>query len=302
MTDRSQAEAWLRDVFTHSERLDIEVHRERVWGDIWKVHTDDGLHWFKAGHPALRREVPLRRTLERLAPGLVLPMVASNPATGWMVTTDRGPTLATVARDEGPHHVVELAATLAKLQRTVPRHELEALPHPVFAPTQATENLDDALAWFAALPTSHPCHVDAATRARALDAMTTVVDHWHDVDPGIDLTVDHNDLHAGNAYPGPLISDWGDACIGHPFGSLRPLLFHARQEFGDDTAETLRRAYLAEWGDPEALSAALDVALHLAVPQRLMCWHLLDDPDLVAQYAQYVRPLWEDIGGELTQP
>lgn len=291
---------WLRGVFRSSRRFDVEVLRERVWGDIWKVHVDEGLHWFKAGHPALRREVELRQVLTRLAPELVLPVVADDPATGWMVTRDQGPTLATRAREEGPHHYVELAAAIGQLQRRVPHSALSPLGLPTFHPGDAVANLDDGLEWFAALPAGHPCHLDAAGRGRALAAMARVVDRWEAIRPDVtDLAIDHNDLHAGNAFPGPLISDWGDAVVGHPFGSLRPLLTIALHTFGNDAAEDVRRAYLSQWGEPAELTESLDVAIQLAVPSRLMCWHALDSPTMVGEYAQYVRPLWEEIGHDI---
>lgn len=293
------AKEWLRSVFAESSTFDVEVHRERVWGDIWKVHVDDGLHWFKSGHPALRREVRLRRLLEALVPDMVLPMVASDEVTGWMVTRDQGPTLAGRAREEGPHHYVELAATMGRLQRSVSTADLEPLELPTFRTEESAANLDEVLRWFAALPTDHPCHASSTEVRKSVGAMEAVAARWREVRPDVpELSVEHNDLHAGNAYPGPRISDWGDAVVGHPFCSMRPLVMIAERTFGPELAAAVRRAYLAQWGDPDSLQESLDVALRLAVPQRLLAWRQLDEPALVAEYGQYIRPLWEEIGSE----
>ena len=298
------ATEWLRSVFAESSTFDVEVHRERVWGDIWKVTVDDGLHWFKAGHQALRREVRLRRLLEDLAPDHVLPLVASDEATGWMVTRDQGPTLAARAREEGPHHYVELAATMGRLQRSVGAAALEPLELPTFRAEAAAGNLEEALRWFAALPADHPCHASSTEIRKSLGAMEAVVARWREVRPDVPgLSIDHNDLHAGNAYPGPRISDWGDAVVGHPFCSMRPLVVVAERTFGRELAAAVRQAYLEQWGDPDSLQESLDVALRLAVPQRLLSWRHLDEPDWIAEYAQYIRPLWEEIGSDaLSEP
>lgn len=128
--------------------------------------------------------------------------------------------------------------------------------------------------------------------------MAHVVERWDRVraDSIPDLAIDHNDLHLGNAFPGPVISDWGDAVIGHPFGTVRHLLVTARNLHGPAGAATVRDAYLAEWGDPAELDETLEIAVQLQVPNRLNCWWRLDSPDMVADYVQYIRPLIEEIG------
>ena len=128
--------------------------------------------------------------------------------------------------------------------------------------------------------------------------MDQVVERWREVRPtGIpDLAIDHNDLHLGNAFPGPLISDWGDTVLGHPFGTIRHLLVTARRLHGPAGAQTVKDAYLSEWCHPEDLGPALDLAVQLQVPNRLNCWWVLDSPDMVAEYAQYIHPLIDEIG------
>lgn len=299
---QDEARQWLRDLFPSTRTFTVSVHRERQWGSIWKLVVDDGGYWFKRGHPALWREVGLRRVLIRFAPNDVLPCFADDAERGWMLTADQGATLAGRAREEGSHHYAELAAALARVQRAVDPVHLEALDLPVFAPEDATARLDDVLAWFAALPGDHPAHVDDRARAQALVRIEGLVNRWAELGRGLPgVGLDHNDLHAGNAYPGPRISDWGDAVMGHPFGSLRPLLFAANDVFGREAAATVRSTYLRHWGDPEELAEALEVAMQLTVVQRLHCWISLDDVNLVATYADYVTPLIREIGVQVLE-
>lgn len=184
------------------------------------------------------------------------------------------------------------------MQRSVPLEAVTGLWLDEFAPDRAVETLDRALAWFAALPPGHPAHVDTGRRTSALAAMEDVVVRWARLRPdGIpDLAIDHNDLHLGNAFPGPLISDGGDAVIGHPCGTVRHLLVTAQRLHGTRGAETVKGAYLSEWGDPAELDEALETAVRLQVPNRLNCWWRLDSPDMVTEYAQYINPLIDEIG------
>jgi hypothetical protein len=302
---QDEARQWLREVLPAANGLDIEVVRDVAWGAIWKLTTDAGQYWFKRPHPGLWREVRLRRVLQQQAPDLMLDVVADDAERGWMVTADQGQTLAGLAREQGPHHYEELAAAMGRIQRSVHATDLTGMDLPVFAPQDAVARFHEMLEPFAALPAGHPAHLAPAERQVALERLAVVVDRWNRLEvevPG--LSVDHNDLHAGNAFQGPRISDWGDAVIGHPFCSLRALLVPARNVFGPELVARVRRAYLAGFedgpgsvpGDAEALQEALDLAMMLAVPQRLAAWQTMQDPLAWAEYAEYIVPLWREAG------
>jgi aminoglycoside phosphotransferase (APT) family kinase protein len=81
---------------------------------------------------------------------------------------------------------------------------------------------------------------------------------------GPDPTLVHGDLHPWNVAVGaggPIVYDWSDAAVGHPFIDLPVFVRRA-----EDPAvrRTLRSAYLARWSDvlsPAALEEAGDLAL-----------------------------------------
>ena len=300
MTWRDEARQWLRRLFATSRRFEVEVVRERSWGSVWTVTTDAGRHWLKAAHPALQGEAALRRVLERYAGKHVVPMTAVHPGTGWIVTKDQGATLAAGEKTKNSRHLAELAVAAGRIQQAVPVEELTALSLALHRPEDAVTNLDHVLAWFARLPADHPTHIDTATRMEALQAMEVQERRWSLVDPGLGLAIDHNDLHLGNAFPGPVISDWGDAVISHPFCTMRTVSFNATS-IGADT-RIIEDSYLRLWGTPTDLREALHVATRLAVSQRLRMWCLLDDPDLVAEYNSYITPLIHEIGRQPTIP
>ena len=233
---------------------------------------------------------------------MLLPF-AVDVAEGWILTRDQGPTLAAIAREEGPHHYRDTSVALAVTQQAAAQSmgDLARVGLPRFEPVRAVALLDEMLAWFQALPSSNPSHVSLPVRRTSTTAASTLVDRWVAVasrEPGIGL--DHNDLHLGNVFPGPLISDWGDAVLGHPFSSLRPVVFATRKVFGAEAAALVRTTYLEQWGDPVALQETLEVAMQLAAVQRLYAWCRLGSPDLVAEYAEYVVPLVTELGRDIT--
>ncbi|MDO5633520.1 MAG: hypothetical protein Q4G34_01415 [Micrococcus sp.] len=294
----------------------VEIKRQRAWGELWTVTARGRVFWFKRPALALAGEVGLRAILEARCPEHVLPLLAADPETGWMVTEDQGPVLAARAREDGPHHYVALARALAEVQRSVTDDDVAALVAAgvaVFDPLDAVARLDEQLAPFAGLEREHRAHCSSEDRAAALEAMAGVVQDWRRLHasaptgllPG--LSVDHNDLHGGNAFvdvSGAVrITDWGDAVVAPPFASLRALLGPVRTVFGMGVADEVRAEYVAAWAGPDAsafelalVDKAVETAMRLAVAQRLSCWTALADPAAWAEYADYIVPLWREAG------
>lgn len=303
-----RARLWLRELFPGSRTFDVRVYRERAWATNWVLTVDEGVFWFKRGHESLRQEVALLAVLQRVAPEHVLAPRAVDGEQGWILTRDQGPTLAAIARQEGPQHYCATSVALAATQQAAATSlgELQLVGLPRFDPVRAVTLLDEMLAWFHALPSTNPANVTLSVRRTATAAASALVERWVAVakgDPGMGL--DHNDLHLGNVFRGPLISDWGDAVVGHPFSSLRPVVFATGKVFGDEAATLVRTTYLKQWGDPVELRETLEVAMQLAAVQRLYAWCRLGSADLVAEYAEYVLPLVMELGrdiADLTSP
>lgn len=319
--DGAAALAWIVGALGEPEEtLAVEVVRERAWGDIWRVGGDGG-HWFKAPHPHLRREVPLRARLEARAPESVLPIVAGDADRGWQLTADAGPALATLTRDAqgqpcpglGAQHYADLARALGRIQRTLAADDVRGLGLPEFDPAHAVETFERESVPFRALPAGHPAHCSGKAMRRATSALSRLVGRW-EAAGGADLSLglDHNDAHAGNAFlrgGRVLVSDWGDAVWSHPFASLRAMLVPLRNVFGPEAMAPVRRAYLEGFADGglelDQLEELLDLAMMLAVPNRLNAWRSLEDTDAWAEYPDWVTPLWREAGtpiGEVTAP
>jgi len=93
---------------------------------------------------------------------------------------------------------------------------------------------------------------------------------------GVPATLVHGDLHDHNIAVRagqPLIFDWSDACIAHPFLDLTTLLFTDYLDAHPDERAALRDRYLVHWaayGSPAQLQRTADLAaqvgaLHQAI-------------------------------------
>ncbi|HEY5847610.1 MAG TPA: phosphotransferase, partial [Microlunatus sp.] len=139
-----------------------------------------------------------------------------------------------------------------------------------------------ATAWFADLDaTAQLPGLDPATWLSAdetsalLAALPRLVALGQQLAVGpVPVTLLHGDLHVGNVAigrDGPLLYDWTDACLGHPFFDLVTALHGT-----DETRRRLRDAYLSGWADhaaPQQLAetwraAEILAPLHHAVSYR----------------------------------
>jgi Ser/Thr protein kinase RdoA (MazF antagonist) len=73
-------------------------------------------------------------------------------------------------------------------------------------------------------------------------------------DSGIAPTLQHDDLHDSNILrDGPVFIDWGDSCLGHPFGtmlaSMRSMAYHHGLDVDDPLFPRVADAYTEAWTD-----------------------------------------------------
>lgn len=292
----SQAREWIAASLYPEPVERIEVIRERVWSTNWRVSTPVRAYWFKRNHPGLAHEVPLTELLARSAPNHVAAPKAATEEHCWLLVRDCGPTLASLPPGQKPRAYVELAAALAQVQASASEEEVSGVGLATFEPTRFAEVIGDHLDYCAGLPRSSPLRLGLADARRIQEAARRLEAKWRELEPDA-LGVDHNDLHLGNAYAGPIIGDWGDAVLAHPFSTLRTIVIISRRMFGEDTSWRVRAAYLTAMGRTEPEDwLRLDLAMQLAVAQRFFSWRQLADPAALSEYAHFARPLLAQLG------
>jgi aminoglycoside phosphotransferase (APT) family kinase protein len=94
---------------------------------------------------------------------------------------------------------------------------------------------------------------------------------------GIPPTLQHDDLHDGNVFPGHRFFDWADSGVAHPFSSLLVVLSSATYFFQCSPPELarLRDSYLSVWSDlaaPAALRNSVSLACRVGRVPKAAAW------------------------------
>ncbi|MES9810306.1 aminoglycoside phosphotransferase family protein [Streptomyces cinereoruber] len=282
---RAAALAWAeRALVRHGLReTGTREVRVRPWSILVRLRTGPGERdavWFKAGAPDNAFEAPLGDALARWVPDHVMTPLAVDAERAWSLLPDGGPLFRHVldAGDAGPDSWVLALAQYARMQRALAPHtdRMTALG----VPDARTARLP---ALFDGLVADNPTLDPAARRALVADR-PRLLDWCAELDAyGVPDSLDHCDLHDGQVLaPAPgrfTFFDWGDAAVGHPFGSLLVPARAVLERYGPEHAGRLRDAYLEPWTDlgpslPELRRAAA-LATRLAALGRAASWFRL---------------------------
>lgn len=261
-----------------------EVHL-RPWSVVWRLETDRGVRFAKAGASSQRSEPGLIAHLATLDPSLVPEIVARDEERGWSISVDGGHR----ARDLEDREAVlgTLAAALpryAGLQRaaapTVDR--MLALGVPDMRPAAVVRSLATLLEQARYLVGGGEETLTDDEVAELRERLPQLARELGRVAAGpVPPSIEHGDLHDANVYVdrGGRVFDWGDAAIGHPFASLLivDVALENRFELLADSpeAQRLHRAYLDAWSDlapMDELERLARDAMRLGGAQKALGW------------------------------
>lgn len=258
---------------------DIEQPHIRDWSTAMRVPTDAGAVWFKANIAALAYEAGLVALLADRRPDVVPPLLAWDPATGWMLMPDAGSML---------RHVEQEDAWLQVWQDVLPRYGALQLAVTDDVGTLLALGVPDLR--LDTLPEQYERLVaEVGAEQRFRSAASRVVDLRDRLASyGVAETVQHDDLHDAQIFVcdgRAQVLDWGDACISHPFFTLAVSLEGVLQWGLHDVADAVdvapfRDAYLVPFSeryDGVDLVEAVDTALRLGWVCRAVNGHALGD-------------------------
>lgn len=247
---RESAHSWIGETLSAMGTPvlgEIEETRVRPWSVTHRATTAAGVRWFKANTMDCAYEARLVPVLAAWTPDSVLTPLAVDEDRGWLLTADAGPTLRTSHGPDQRRDWCEMLQAYAVLQReivpAVP--DLLAVGVPDMRPSALPAVLDALLAG-PEIP--EDLAVDSAAFARWCAELAA---------DGIPASLQHDDLHDDNVFPGYRFFDWGDSSVSHPFGSLLVALSSASffLDLGRADLEELRDAYLEVWSDLAPLPA-----------------------------------------------
>ena len=245
-------------------RATAPVVRERVmfWSVVARVETDAGRVWVKENAPSQAFEAALVEVVDTLVPDAVATPLAVDRDRGWLATADLG---LPMWHDEQVPPVpdwVDVVRGYGAVQQVLTDHREAVLATGV--PT-FPEHPDEVVGWVAAradasraLPDADPRRLDDTEAAAVTAGLPRIRDAAERLAAsGIPPSLQHNDLHLGNAFrrPGGAIAyiDLDDALWTHPLTAARIPLWIMRNRLGlEEDGPQVRRAvdaYLEPWTD-----------------------------------------------------
>ena len=238
----------------------------RSWSisSVWRLTSGDSRLYFKASPRYFASEVAVTRDVATRFPEISPSLVVVDPDEGWMLMEDLGDltlsktdsaelwreTMRTIARVQQGYAGRPDALEAMNLERRTLRDIVESLAYWLEDPSRS------ALRMFqgeneAALARLRPGLNEVEAMAGRLDGL------------GLPPTLEHGDLDSTNVFirdGAPVLMDWSDACVSHPFFTpLTPAQARRYPQFVE--------AYLREWsgyGSPEGLRRGFAVAKPLA--------------------------------------
>lgn len=198
----------------------VEQPRIRPWSTQLVVPTDRGRLWFKANCAALAFEPAVQWALAEIAPTEVDRPVAIDAERGWMLTADRGTTLAD-SHDPTLEDWCRVVRNAAVLQRAAATHgaRLRVAGLPDCSPETVPARLEELVARWAGLPPGHPARLEEPVAERILVSRDRVAAAARTLaDSPLPTTFQHGDLHPNNVFVvdgGLRIFDFGDAHWAH---------------------------------------------------------------------------------------
>lgn len=284
--------------------------RTRPWAEVWRVDAADGTWWLKINTARTVYEPRLLAALAGLASPL-LPRVVVHPSEPWSLVADAGRSARELLAEASPERRIDywcrLLPAYAELQRAATDLALTEVGVPDFSPAGLVEQFDEVTAdtgWFDEATAGAD---GVAARGRFDAVRPRLMDAAARLDGGIPPTVQHDDLHDGNVFGGDdgsaiTVIDWGDAVVGHPFGTLqvtvRALAATLSLDSDDPSLARVTDAYLEPWltaGESRsALQGQVDLAVATGALTRAAGWQRalgsvaaaveVDDADAVAYW------------------
>jgi len=228
----------------------------RAWSTVLRLETDAGPVWLKAPGDGARWEVPLLQLMAALDVPCTPRPLAADVDEAWILLPDGGEVSRVAHGGKTPPEVMaSYLPRYAEVQQRMSAHvpELLAMGLADMRPEGMAARFETWVEELRGL--RRPGHLEADQAARLLAVLPAYAEACAELAAsGIAPTLQHDDLHDSNILAaGPVFIDWGDACVGHPFGTMLATLNSMAWHHGlaPDAPELLHAvdAYTEAWTD-----------------------------------------------------
>jgi len=281
------AAAWLKEQTELQFPAELEVVQERPWSSVLSVATTSGTLFLKICEEQSRYEVRLLQLISARHADCSPLLLAADAQRGYLLMEDAGQRLREILTAENwMGHWQRILARYAALQLDMAEHqeELIQLGLPDRSLHLLTGRLEAILAEEDFLLIGQPDGLTPEQLARLKELLPAIQARCNELrEAGIPHSINHGDFHDGNIFVDDnryIFTDWGDACLTHPFFSLRTafvsLEFTLGFEENAPVFDLLRDSYLQEYsrfGTTEHLAHAFELARRLWSLGSLLSWH-----------------------------
>lgn len=299
---RETVEAWIEESLAEDgieATGPVEHLRQRPWAAIALVPTAAGTVYFKADPPSESFEPALTQWLAERRPDVLPRVLRIDGERGWLLTWDAGTPLRDRITDPPDPTIWEALLPLCaelQIELSASVDDLLALGLPDQRPEQLVSGYGALLSrWPSAATAPSQQEIQALVEGIGSTVQSTLVHEEFQ---------DHNILLRGG---GPVLIDWAEAAVEHPFCGLvntfRGLVDRWGFEPGAPDLLRLRDAYLEPWAEFAPLGRLIEL-FELAYPLGMVCRALTWDRLLTglsksdrAEYEHFV-PAWLEMASE----
>lgn len=248
----AHASRWIETMLASMGReVTGPAEQVRLWSlsCVLRTPTGDGAVYFKAAarQPLFVNEGPLLSYLGTVCPGQVPEVITSDPASGWMLLEDMGPTIQGAVPIDLK---MAILTAFGGIQHATASHtdQFLALGCADRRPQTLIDHIEPLLYDESTVAALASEEVDELRRR-----MPELIDMCRRIeDYAVPSTLVHGDLHAGNVASRDdrlIFFDWTDAAVAHPFMDM----FMIFDEEDDADRNRMLDAYLQTWTGFESM-------------------------------------------------
>ncbi|GEL78020.1 aminoglycoside phosphotransferase family protein [Tenuibacillus multivorans] len=294
---REEMEQWIKNVLQDQT---VEIEQIRSWerSALFKVIAKNRNYYFKAVPIIFSHEPSINQFLDQHHASYVPEVIAVHPQNNWYLMQElQGPLLG---KTNDLHQWEQALIRLVDIQKKSTLHITN--PSSMYCPTRPVTSTIQHHLETALYKLYQHKEISTHTYNVLLESVPNIFRKCDQLQhSNIPLALEHGDFFGGNIIihqDGPVIYDWSDSTLSHPFLSVMVLLEEVEHLFSKEAAKRLLDEYLEYWCefdskdrlyDEYKLLKTISPAYYLTVYQTYIFTTFKDNWDKQQIVDEYVR-------------